>query len=153
MKRTILLSIFLLCSSLCSFAQIKRDILGITVGKTTYKSACSIFNHKGIESTDKSMYFVENVKFAGLQWDYVKLVHYQGVVYMIQFTSSHTNNFDYLVAMYKSKYSNYIGENLSNVIQFNDGVTNVFVDTVQNELHIIYIDDNLAHKVMGMDDI
>ena len=150
MKRSILLLLFI-GSMICSNAQIRRTVWGITLGSSK-ESAIAILIEKGAVSQD-SYYLINGQNeiyccpgifhFAGATWNTVSVTFTNGKVTYINFSRSQTDHVTDMAIRkaYREKYSEYKYENLSGfgLEMYTDGKTRIFLSFEKDDEPLISI--------------
>lgn len=147
MKKYIFLTLLTLCISISSFSQIQRKVLGFTLGITTKTAVASYLKTNHIKySLVKGEYCAENVRFAGVVWEYVWFTFYNGKLYNVDFSVSDDaplKEIRYrLEESLKNKYSIYYNdaESTRDNIVFSDGIVEVGLrDEYSRETRIVSI--------------
>ena len=124
--------LFLLCSISVN-AQIKREILGVTLGVSTENQVRETLDSKGIKNAETGgMLAAIDVKFGGQIWSSVFFNFYDNKVYSIMFmdsdllkpTSDLLSIQDFLMDSLAQKYSKYM-KNDENSLVFDDDITRI----------------------------
>ena len=108
--------LLLLTISISSFAQIQRNILGLTLGKTTKASAMSILKRKGykLEYNDGNYVCFKPTTFGGVTWEGFEVDFNGNKVSCIMFRLTYTkedklSSYYYNILGKLAKYNNYKG--------------------------------------------
>mgnify|MGYP000232039921 CR=1 FL=1 len=157
MKKTLLILIFILTSTLCGFAQIQNRILGCTLGVTSQKSTVSILKSRGLNVVkyegndlygegDVTFYQIKDgVSFGGYNWSDAKLRFINGKFASILFQTYGASDAQYnkLKSTIISKYKHY-QKDFGNHPYFQDGKTEIILMNNSNGwMSISYGDQKL----------
>lgn len=175
MKKVLLL-LLLTILSLTSFGQIKRNVDGITLGKTSKQEVVNYFKNRGIPYTFgnigayNSVSSKEGRAFGGVSWQFNDYVLHNNIVFQVLYTKMSGDyitkeeidlEFKSLFLSLQRKYGSYFKKSKSDndTKTFSDSSIEIALRRGYYQNHymfsIEYTDINLMHKAFskGYDDL
>ena len=149
-------------SSTQSYKGLQKSILGLSIGETSERQACTIMSEKGFKCTQmkQSVYYVskgsQNVFFGGVAWDYALLAFTEDKLCFVIFEKESPNSvaivsgFLDISKALKAKYKQFVKSSTDSRVYLKDNIEEVEVLTEATndgyKLSLSYVNSILLDK-------